>query len=104
MSLLFVFSLLCLCYQTIVVVEVLSIILTEQNKVGFSSLENQGSTTGSRAVLNTAERYVLYLGQALVEDGTNPGHLEYSRDNLGKYVCILASLHLCVSSLCQLLG
>ena len=86
------------------VVEVLSILLTEQNKVGFSSLENQGSTTDSRAVLNTAERYILYLGQALVKDGTNPGHLEYSRDNLGTYVCILASLHLCVSSLCQLLG
>ena len=70
--------------QTVVVVDVLSLLLTEQNKVGFSSLQDMGSPTGSRAILYSAERYSLYVGQTLVEDGTNPGHLMHSRDSLGK--------------------
>lgn len=64
--------------------ELLSLLLTDQNKIGFSSLQDKGSVNGSIAILNSAERYSLYVGQVVAEDGTNPGHLTYSRDNLGK--------------------
>ena len=69
-------------------VDVLSILLTNQNKVGFSSLEDQHSASDSRAILNTAEKYILYVGQSLVENGTNPEKLTYSKDNLGRFVYI----------------
>ena len=64
--------------------ELLSLLLTDKNKIGFSSLQDEGSLNGSIAILNSAERYSLYVGQVVVEDGTNPGHLMYSRDNLGE--------------------
>ena len=63
----------------------LSLLLTEQNKNGFTSLHVEGSTNDSRTILNSAEKYIFYVGQVMVEDSSNnPGHLTYSQDNLGK--------------------
>ena len=64
--------------------ELLSLLLTDQNNIGFSSLQDEGSVNDSRAILNSAEKYSHYVGQVVVEDGSIPGRLNYSRDNLGE--------------------
>ena len=77
--------------QTAVVADVLSLILTDQNQNGFSSLHEQDSdkdrtrtTVGSSAVLHSAENYGQYISQTLVGDGDIEEPLLFSRENLGK--------------------
>ena len=68
------------------VLDVLSIILTDQNHDGFSSLHNEGYGLGSRAMLHSAERYSQYVGQSLVEDEEKQFFVV--RKNLGKRCAI----------------
>ena len=69
-----------------VLLDVLSIFLTDKNENGFTSLHSERSSgTGGRALLHSAEMYGQYVGQTLVDDDdaeTEP--LFISRENLGK--------------------
>lgn len=70
-------------FKTVVVLDILSYILTDQNQDGFANLDSEGTGTGSTAVLNSAERYGLYVGQTLA-DNKEEEKVFISRENLGK--------------------
>ena len=74
----------CLCYQTVVLLDVLSIFLTDKNENGFTSLHSESSGTGGRALLHSAEMYGQYVGQILVNDDAETMPSSISRENLGK--------------------
>ena len=79
------------------VLAVLSIMLTDKNQNGFTSLHIEGSSTGSRALLNSAETYGQYVGQTLVDDETEMESFSISRDTLGmKQMLIIPLLYTCV--------
>lgn len=66
------------------VLDVLSIFLTDKNQNGFVSLHSESSGTGSRALLHSAEMYGQYVGQTLVDNDAESESLSLSRENLGK--------------------
>ena len=76
----------CFHPQTVVILDVLSIFLTDKNQNGFTSLHSEGSGTGSRALLNSAEMYGQYVGQTFVDDETETEIFSISRENLGEKV------------------
>lgn len=70
-------------FKTVVVLDILSHLLTDQNQNGFANLHSEGTGAGSRAVLNSAERYGLYVGQSLA-DNKKEERVFISRENMGK--------------------
>ena len=77
------------CFQTEVVLDVLSTILTYKNMDGFSSLEDVHVT---QEVLLSAEKYNQYIGiAALVNDSRTSDQILYSGDSIGN--AILYNVH-----------